>query len=82
MVNIEEPQTSTHFQPMFHFCAPLKTSENIGFSDISRGYRSGTLVENGLTTKVTLKNLLELKFVFFSYELNNAIKPANKICER
>ena len=27
---------------------PLKTSENQRFSDVFRGYRSGTLVENGL----------------------------------
>ena len=27
---------------------PLKTSENLWFSDIFRGYRSGTLVENRL----------------------------------
>ena len=27
---------------------PLKTSENVQFSDVLRGYRSGTLVENGL----------------------------------
>ena len=27
---------------------PLKTSENRGFSYVFRGYRSGTLVENGL----------------------------------
>ena len=26
---------------------PLKTSENLCFSDVFRGYRSGTLVENG-----------------------------------
>ena len=26
----------------------LKTSENLRFSDVFRGYRSGTLVENGL----------------------------------
>ena len=26
---------------------PLKTSENLRFSDVSRGYRSGTLVKNG-----------------------------------
>ena len=32
---------STHFQPMFHFYAPLKTSENLW-------YRNGALVENGL----------------------------------
>ena len=29
---------------------PLKTSENIRFSDVFRGYRSGTLVENGLNS--------------------------------
>ena len=40
----------THFQPMFHFCTPLKTSENRRFSDAFRGYRSGTLVENELNT--------------------------------
>ena len=28
---------------------PLKTSKNFWFSDIFRGYRSGTLVENGLS---------------------------------
>ena len=27
---------------------PLKTSENLQFSDVFREYRSGTLVENGL----------------------------------
>ena len=27
---------------------PLKTSENFRFSDVFRGYRSGTLVENRL----------------------------------
>ena len=26
---------------------PLKTSENQRFSDVFRGYRTGTLVENG-----------------------------------
>ena len=38
----------THFQPMFHFCTTLKTSENRRFSDVSRECRSGTLAENGL----------------------------------
>ena len=27
---------------------PLKTSENFSFSDVFRGYRSGTFFENGL----------------------------------
>ena len=30
---------------------PLKTSENLRFSDDFRGYRGGTLVENGLKTE-------------------------------
>ena len=34
----------THFQPIFHFYTTWKHR----FSDIFRGYRSGTLVENGL----------------------------------
>ena len=29
---------------------PLKTSENLWFSDVFRGYRSGTFVKNGLIT--------------------------------
>ena len=36
----------THFQPIFHFYTLLKISENIRFSDVFRGYKSGTLVEN------------------------------------
>ena len=38
-----EKKVLTHFQPMFHFYAPWK---NRIFSDVFRGYRSGTLVEN------------------------------------
>ena len=35
---------STNVPPLY----PLKTSENLRFFDVLRGYRSGTLVENGL----------------------------------
>ena len=57
---------------------PLKTSENRRFSDIFRGYRSGTLVENGLKTmsfnltRVTRSSLFyfqnpkEVNFIFTS----------------
>ena len=38
----------THFQQNAPLLYPLKTSENRRFSDIYWGYRSGTLVENGL----------------------------------
>ena len=31
---------------------PLKTSENLAFSDIFRVYRSGTLLENRLITGI------------------------------
>ena len=37
-----------HFQPMFHFDTPQKTSENRMVSDVFRVYRSATLAENGL----------------------------------
>ena len=40
--------TLTHFQPMLQFYTLLKTLENLRFSDVFRGYRSGTLVKNGL----------------------------------
>ena len=33
---------------------PLKTSENLGFSDVFRGYASRTLVENGLKQSLGL----------------------------
>ena len=41
----------THWKPtcftsIFHFFTPLKTSENLGFSDIFREYRNGLLVKN------------------------------------
>ena len=42
---------------------PLKTSENSRFSAIFRGYRSGTLVENGL--------IYELKFNFKKNSVTN-----------
>ena len=40
----------TYFRLMFHFFNPLKTSESQRFSDVFRGYGSGTLVENGLNS--------------------------------
>ena len=44
--------TLTHFQPTFHFYTPWKTSENWRFSDVFKGYRSGTLVKNRLTNEM------------------------------
>ena len=36
------------FQATGPFLYPLKTSENRRFSNVSRGYRNGTLASNGL----------------------------------
>ena len=38
----------THFQQMLHFYTPWKHQKTEGFSDVFRGYRSGTLVETVL----------------------------------
>ena len=47
---------------------PLKTSENPQFSDVFRGYRSGTLVKNGLNqgflTFQALENITSLNLCF------------------
>ena len=37
---------------------PLKTSENLRFTDVFRGYRSGTLVESGLSFKFFCVSIL------------------------
>ena len=37
------------YQPIFNQCSTSRPPENIRkFSDVFRGYKSGTLVENGL----------------------------------
>ena len=41
--------SSTLFSSNVPLLYPLKTSENRKSSNIFRGYRSGTLIENGLT---------------------------------
>ena len=42
----------THFQPIVPLLYPLKTSEKLGYSDVFWGYKSGTLVENGLMEQI------------------------------
>ena len=49
----------THFQPMFHFYNPWK-QKTAGFFYVFRGYRSGTLVENGLILRQKMKELISL----------------------
>ena len=53
---------------------PLKTSENLRFSDDFRGYRRGTLVENGLTRSFkdpsANKYMLKFKFVQIKKQTN------------
>ena len=41
-------QSISPFQPNVQFLYPLKTSENLWFSDVLRGYRNGALDCNGL----------------------------------
>ena len=41
------PTLLNPFQANVPFLYPLKTSENLWFSDVSRGYRKGTLAWNG-----------------------------------
>ena len=38
-----------HFWPMFPFYTSLKTSENLWFSNVARGYKMRSLARNGLT---------------------------------
>ena len=47
--------------PLLH---PLKTSENLRFSDVFRGYKIGTLVENGLNT------VSEIEFVLMRLNMS------------
>ena len=42
----EEFTNSTNFRPMFLFYIILKTSENLAFSDIFKGYTKGSLTWN------------------------------------
>ena len=42
----------THFQPVFHFYTPWKHQKTGGFSDVFRGYRNRTLLENGLILRL------------------------------
>ena len=44
---------------MLNFLNSLKTSENRRFSDIFRGYRSETLVEDGLNNEPRFKWILD-----------------------
>ena len=55
----------THFQAIFHFYTLLKISENIRFSDVFRGYKSETLVENKLK-KVKCEAFLVKEFLIIS----------------
>ena len=53
------------FQPNVPFLNPLKTSENLWFSDIFRGYRNETLGENGvkLQTEDQVSMSFEIKVI-------------------
>ena len=51
---------------------PLKTSEDLRFSDVFRGYRSGTLAENGLNN--SLKILVFQRFFTVLILMQNILK--------
>ena len=48
---------------MSHFYTPLKTSENLWFSYVFRGYRNLTLDLNGLTGELSALNCRKLAFI-------------------
>ena len=48
------------FQPNISFLYPLKTSENLWFSDVFRGYRNGILARKGLIKNAS-QNLPDTK---------------------
>ena len=59
---------------------PLKTLENQRFSDVFRGYSSGTLVENGLkwnACKLSLFNLTHFQPIFHFYTPWKHQKPSD-----
>ena len=47
-----------YFQPMFHFYTPPKTLKNSRFPEVFKGYRSETLIENGLICVTGTINLV------------------------
>ena len=58
------------FQSSVAFLYPLKTSENLRFSDVSRGYRKATSGCNGLN-----KNNAHFWLLFQSYEITKWLFP-------
>ena len=54
MIHLKFNPFSTNVPPLYR----LKTSKNLRFSDVFRGYRSGTLVENGLTVNDYARNFI------------------------
>ena len=55
---------------------PLKTSQNLRFSDVFRGYRSGKLVENGAKTYLVQEQCYTTSFARFGtiYTILKALK--------
>ena len=50
---------------MFHFYTPRKHQKTSGFLMFSGGYRSGTLVENGLNNIEYLNHINTIVSIFF-----------------
>ena len=53
-----------HFTQNVPFLYPIKISENLWFSDVFRGYKTGTLALNGLIKSPTQKVCRFYPFVF------------------
>ena len=52
LYDLKYSRSAVTFCATVHFLYPLKTSENLWFSDVFRGYRKKLLTCNGLMTVV------------------------------
>ena len=69
------------FQANVPFLYPLKTSENLWFSDVCRGYRNGTLASNGSNfhLRIVSKNFCSLSFNNLSVFAVSRVNTSNTL---
>ena len=53
----EELSELTHFWPKFSFCTLSKTTENLWFRGVFRGYKMGILTRNGFKSYIRIERL-------------------------
>ena len=63
---------------MFHFYAPLKTSENLWYFDVFRVYRNGTLASNRLSPNTDLFELTPQQFFMEFFGTRTHAEAINK----